>query len=262
MSLSRGSYSLVNSTSVWPPYLCCSTFMKQQLTGMVKFLIKSARNTKASSSTPTTVRSPAGRLVHISPARALIRLCMSCSDHTMRILLSIWFLEDLPARLGYSSVALRIARERVSRLTANSTEGGIPGDQTYRQSRVKARGQDARRLTGILWLIINFFNLFTPAWPITPALSPGRRDLMIRVSGTSESSKTAIVQSRPSRTLCDLALLTISSNIVNGTPLSSDIKNPAAITALLLPVSSISPGGGSSVCLSITSRSRSRQTLT
>src|SRR5262249_26577384 len=101
MSLPRGSYSLVNSTSVWPPYLCCSTFMKQQLTGMVKFLIKSARKTKASSSTPTTVRSPDGRLEHISPARALIRLCISCSDHTMRILLSIWFLEDPagPARL-------------------------------------------------------------------------------------------------------------------------------------------------------------------
>src|SRR5215471_7616474 len=94
MSLPRGSYSLVNRTSVWPPYLCCSTFIKQQLTGIVKLLIKSARNTNASSSTPTTVRSLDGIAEHISEARALIRLCMSCSDHTTRMFLSILFLGD------------------------------------------------------------------------------------------------------------------------------------------------------------------------
>src|SRR5215469_9562005 len=109
-----------------------------------------------------------------------------------------------------------IARERVSRLTANSTEGGIPGDQTYRLSRVKARGQDARRLTGILWLIINFFNLFVLICPSTHALSPGRLDLIMRVSGTRQSSKTAIPQSRPWLTFSDLALLTISSNNPSG----------------------------------------------
>src|SRR5262245_30646712 len=94
ISLPRGSYSLVNKTSVCPPYLCCSTFIKQQLTGIVKFLIKSARNTNASSRTPTTVKSLDGMLEHISEARALIRLCMSSSDHTTRIFLSINFLGD------------------------------------------------------------------------------------------------------------------------------------------------------------------------
>src|SRR5262245_21410775 len=93
--------------------------------------------------------------------------------------------------------ARRMARLWPSSRAANSCDGGRPGDQIYAPSIVVTKGQEVRRLDGILWPIIKFFNFIVPRAPNTLARSPSLLGLITISRGNASLSRAAKLQSLP-----------------------------------------------------------------